>query len=74
MRRIKIKHMEIAIIKRESTGTGSNTYNENETVAKFEIMDGAPVRGEPIPAHRPRTIHRSRPYTRIHVLWWAGAR
>ena len=37
--RIKIKHMEIAIIKRETTGTGANTYNENETVAKFEIMD-----------------------------------
>jgi len=47
--RIKIKHMEIAIIKRESTGTGASTYNENETVAKFEIMDGAPVRGESIP-------------------------
>jgi len=47
--RIKIKHMEIAIIKRESTGTGANTYNENETVAKYEIMDGAPVRGESIP-------------------------
>ena len=47
--RIKIKHMEIAIIKRESTGTGANTFNENETVAKFEIMDGAPVRGESIP-------------------------
>ena len=44
--RIKIKLMEIAIIKRESTGTGANTYNETETVAKFEIMDGAPVRGE----------------------------
>jgi vacuolar protein sorting-associated protein 26 len=43
--RIKIKHMEVAIIRRESTGTGANTYNENETVAKFEIMDGAPVRG-----------------------------
>jgi len=24
---------------------GSNSYNENETIAKFEIMDGAPVRG-----------------------------
>ena len=22
-----------------------NMYNENETVAKYEIMDGAPVRG-----------------------------
>jgi len=41
--------MEIAIIKRESTGTGANTYNETETVAKFEITDGAPVRGESIP-------------------------
>lgn len=29
--------------------TGPNTFNENETVAKFEIMDGAPVRGESIP-------------------------
>ena len=25
---------------------GPNTYNENETIAKYEIMDGAPVRGE----------------------------
>ena len=43
--RIKIKHMEIQIIKRETTGTGPSTYNENETIAKYEIMDGAPVRG-----------------------------
>ncbi|XP_050408629.1 vacuolar protein sorting-associated protein 26B-like [Patella vulgata] len=47
--RIKIKHMEIQIIKRETTGTGPNTFNENETIAKYEIMDGAPVRGESIP-------------------------
>lgn len=44
--RIKIRHMEIDIIKRESTGTGPNVYHENDTVAKYEIMDGAPVRGE----------------------------
>ncbi|XP_074660325.1 vacuolar protein sorting-associated protein 26B-like [Tubulanus polymorphus] len=47
--RIKIKHMEIQIIKRETTGSGPNTFNENETIAKYEIMDGAPVRGESIP-------------------------
>lgn len=47
--RIKIKHMEIAIIKKETTGSGPNTFNENETIAKYEIMDGAPVRGESIP-------------------------
>lgn len=28
---------------------GPNTFNENETIAKYEIMDGAPVRGESIP-------------------------
>ncbi|NXR27836.1 VP26B protein, partial [Cinclus mexicanus] len=47
--RIKIKHMEIDIIKRETTGTGPNVYHENDTIAKYEIMDGAPVRGESIP-------------------------
>jgi len=47
--RIKIKHMEVVIIKRESTGSGPNTYNESENISKFEIMDGAPVRGESIP-------------------------
>jgi len=47
--RIKIKHMELAIIKRETTGTGPNMYHEPETVTKYEIMDGAPVKGESIP-------------------------
>lgn len=44
--RIKIKHMEIDIIKRETTGTGPSIYHENDTIAKYEIMDGAPVRGK----------------------------
>ena len=43
--RIKIKNMELEIRRRESTGSGSNTYVETETLAKFELMDGAPVRG-----------------------------
>jgi len=47
--RIRIKHMEIALIRRESTGTGPNLYNESETLTKYEIMDGAPVKGESIP-------------------------
>ncbi|EGC29242.1 hypothetical protein DICPUDRAFT_159202 [Dictyostelium purpureum] len=47
--RIKIKYMEIALIKKESTGSGPNVFNESETLTKFEIMDGAPVRGESIP-------------------------
>lgn len=41
--------MELAIIKRETTGSGPNMYHESETVTKYEIMDGAPVKGESIP-------------------------
>lgn len=44
--RIKIKHMELSIIRRETTGSPPNQYNESETITKFEIMDGAPVRGD----------------------------
>ncbi|KAK4278767.1 hypothetical protein QN277_016567 [Acacia crassicarpa] len=47
--RIKIKNMELEIRRRESTGSGTNTYVETETLAKFELMDGVPVRGESIP-------------------------
>lgn len=48
--RIKIKHMELNIIRRETTGSGAqNQSSDNETLAKFEIMDGAPVRGECVP-------------------------
>ena len=42
--RLKIKHMELEVRRRESTGTGSDLYNESETITKFEIMDGAHVR------------------------------
>ena len=43
--RIKIKNMDLEIRRRESTGSGANTHVETETLAKFELMDGAPVRG-----------------------------
>ncbi|THH04544.1 hypothetical protein EW145_g5447 [Phellinidium pouzarii] len=43
--RIKIKHMELSIIRRETTGAVPNQYNESETITKFEIMDGAPASG-----------------------------
>ena len=41
--------MELAIVRRETIGAGANAVNENETIGKFEVMDGAPVRGENIP-------------------------
>ena len=46
--RIKIEHMELSIIRRETTGSAPNMQNESETITKFEIMDGAPARGEEI--------------------------
>lgn len=45
--------MEIAIIKRETTGSGPvNVFTENETIAKYEIMDGAPVKGKLFHSHQ----------------------
>lgn len=37
--------MELEVRRRESTGSGTNTYVETETLSKFELMDGVPVRG-----------------------------
>lgn len=47
--RVKIKNMEIQILKRETIGAGPTAFTETDTVGKYEIMDGAPVRGESIP-------------------------
>jgi len=47
--RIKIKHMELAILRRENAKLGANTYASNENITKFELMDGAPIKGETIP-------------------------
>ncbi|KAL6753618.1 vacuolar protein sorting-associated protein 26-domain-containing protein [Haematococcus lacustris] len=47
--RIKLKHMEIEIRRKETIGAGSAAHSESETLAKYEIMDGAPVRGESVP-------------------------
>eukprot|EP00932_Pfiesteria_piscicida_P018783 SRR837773.5630.p1 GENE.SRR837773.5630~~SRR837773.5630.p1 ORF type:complete len:135 (-),score=65.85 SRR837773.5630:82-429(-) len=48
--RIKIKHMELNIVRREIAGTaGGQQSTDNETLTKFEIMDGAPVKDQCIP-------------------------
>jgi len=47
--RIRIKHMEVAIIRREAAGPPGAVVNESETLTRFEIMDGCPVRGEKLP-------------------------
>ena len=48
--RIKIKHMELAVVRRESCGLpGGSTSNDSENITKYELMDGAPIKGECVP-------------------------
>lgn len=56
--RLKIKHMELCIITREtvgggasgagSSGSSTNQLTDSSTI-RYEIMDGSPVKGETIP-------------------------
>lgn len=47
---VPIKFMEIALTRTETSGTGPTpSFVDNVTIAKFEIMDGAPVHGESVP-------------------------
>lgn len=47
--RIKIKMIELSLVKQETTGIGHRCQNFSETVAKFEILDGIPAKGDNIP-------------------------
>eukprot|EP00124_Ichthyophonus_hoferi_P003069 Ihof_evm4s244 gene=Ihof_evmTU4s244 len=47
--RLKVKIMEVTLIKVEQTGLGVRRLNQTETIASFQIMDGTPVKGESIP-------------------------
>lgn len=47
--RIKIKQMELAIVRKETVGSGQTSETQKETLSKYEVMDGAPVKGEEIP-------------------------
>ena len=55
--RIRIKTMEVALLRREVTGTegggASSSTTSTDTLVKFEIMDGCPVKGEVIPLRLP---------------------
>jgi hypothetical protein len=49
--RIRIKLMELALLRKETTGAGagSPTTSDTHTLTRFELMDGCPVRGERVP-------------------------
>ena len=44
--KIKLKSLELSIIKKETFGSTGSSSSENETLAQYEIMDGGPVKGE----------------------------
>lgn len=47
--RLRLKHMELSLVHKETTGTPPNHRSDSRTIVKFEVMDGAPVKGETIP-------------------------
>jgi len=49
--RIRIRRMELALVRRESVAdvANPNATNESQTLAKFEVMDGQPAKGGAVP-------------------------
>lgn len=47
--KINLKTMELEVRRKEITTTDSKVVPDIQTLYKFEIMDGAPVRGEVLP-------------------------
>ncbi|CAD8184717.1 unnamed protein product [Paramecium pentaurelia] len=47
--KINIKYMELAVIRKEQIGQGNNQQTDNETLVKYELMDGCPQKGEVVP-------------------------
>ncbi|EGR29496.1 hypothetical protein IMG5_154790 [Ichthyophthirius multifiliis] len=47
--KIRIKHMQLQIIKQETTYNNGQPNKDNDTLVDFEIMDGCPRKGEVIP-------------------------
>lgn len=49
MVRLKLHHMELTLTRKEFSGVAPNVVIEQEVVARYEVMEGAPVRGEQVP-------------------------
>ena len=64
--RVKIKHMEVDIIRREQTGNGPSTYTETDSIGKYEIMDGGPIKGEIIPIRLFLKAFQAQPTMKVH--------
>lgn len=47
--RIKIKYLELNLTRRETIGAPGSNFSDSEVIAKYEILDGAPLKGDTIP-------------------------
>ena len=47
--KLKIRFMEINLVRKEIFGTGTTTKTETENLVKYEVMDGCPDKGEFVP-------------------------
>ena len=73
--KIKIKSMEITLIRKENFGTGTIILTETDTLVKYEVMDGCPDKGEVIPIRMyMKGIELAPSYENIHnrlsVKYW----
>ena len=65
--RVKIKYMEVDIIRREQTGNGPSTYTETDSIGKYEIMDGGPIKGEVIPIRLFLKAFQAQPTMKVKI-------
>lgn len=49
MVRLKLHHMELTLTRKEFSGAAPNLVIEQEVVTRYEVMEGAPVKGEQVP-------------------------
>lgn len=73
--KIKIKSMEIGLVRKETFGTGTTSKTETETLVKYEVMDGCPDKGESIPIRMyMKGVQLAPSYKNIHnrlsVKYW----
>ena len=66
--RVKIKYMEVDIIRREQTGNGPSTYTETDSIGKYEIMDGGPIKGEVIPIRLFLKAFQAQPTMKVTIF------
>ncbi|KAG9393134.1 Vacuolar Protein Sorting 26 (VPS26) [Carpediemonas membranifera] len=47
--RVQLRSVELMVVRRESYNVNNDVHNDTQTVLKYELVDGSPVRGETVP-------------------------